>query len=457
MKPLQEEAMVDAAGNATSGVAKNLQKTGGEHSVLQMQLKGQDHHYDIHIGPQALSQLPLLLGARRCAIVTDDVVWALHGKTLCGALGLSRVVMSQLEGWKPVSDETLHLPQAQDEGSIQLLSVSVVPNGEASKNMDQLSRLYKDFVKGGLTRRDMVIAFGGGVIGDLAGYVAATWLRGVDFIQVPTSLLAMVDSSVGGKVAIDLPEGKNLVGAFHQPKAVLVDPRFLDTLPRRQLRDGIAEMVKAAMIRDEALLPMILEQFSDLSGASAAASEIDSEMASEIASEMVSQTTPAADVASRQNKSQTTLSISSMPEINKLLKRAINIKKIVVESDEKEIGDRKLLNFGHTLGHAAESRVGYNPELMTHGEGVAFGMQWITRISEKKGLSEPGTSALLESALAQLGFEIAPLLDFSSLKNWVLRDKKMTEKGLEVILIRKAGEGYVYSLAAGDVDDFFNK
>lgn len=453
MKPLQEEAMVDASGNAASGVAKNLQKTGGEHSVLQMQLKGQDHRYDIHIGHQALSQLPSLLGTRRCAIVTDNVVWALHGKTLCSALGLSLEAIAQLEAWGPALNDTLHLTRTQDEGGIQLLSISVIPNGEASKNMDQLSRLYKDFVKGGLTRRDRVIAFGGGVIGDLAGYAAATWLRGVDFIQVPTSLLAMVDSSVGGKVAIDLPEGKNLVGAFHQPKAVLVDPRFLDTLPVRQLRDGIAEMVKAAMIRDGALLPMILEQFSDLSEASAAASEMDSE----IATDMESQITPAAGDAIRKNKPQTTLPISSMPEINRLLKHAINIKKIVVETDEKETGDRKLLNFGHTLGHAAESKAGYSPELMTHGEGVAFGMQWITRISEKKGLSEPGTSALLESALTQLGFEIAPLLDFPALKSWVLRDKKMTEKGLEVILIRKAGDGYVYRLAAGEVDDFFDE
>lgn len=411
MMSLQEGA---AAGAGTL-VPAHLEKP-AQTSVLRMHLKGQDHDYEIHVGSQALSQLQALLKGRRCAIVTDNVVWALHGKTLCEALGLSASALAEAENALTAGHETLHLTPAQREGEIQLLSVSVVPNGEASKNMDQLSRLYKDFVKGGLTRRDIVIAFGGGVIGDLAGYAAATWLRGLEFIQVPTSLLAMVDSSVGGKVAIDLPEGKNLVGAFHQPKAVLVDPGFLDTLPVRRLRDGLAEMVKAAMIRDADLLPMILEQFV----------------------------------------TQSEMPASRLPEINSLITRAIEIKKKVVEMDEKETGDRKLLNFGHTLGHAAESRVGYNPELMTHGEGVAFGMQWITRLSEKKGLSAPGTSALLESALTELGFETAPPLDFPALKDWVLRDKKMTDTGLEVILIRQPGEGYVHRLAAGEVDGFFD-
>lgn len=298
--------------------------------------------------------------------------------------------------------------------------------------MEQLARLYRDFVRVGLTRRDLVIAFGGGVIGDLAGYAAASWLRGVSFIQIPTSLLAMVDSSIGGKVAIDLPEGKNLVGAFHQPKAVLIHPQFLDTLPVRQLRDGIAEMVKAAMIRDEELLPMILNQFRNLPQ---------------------NQSNDAPTGHNQSQQPQQPQQISALPEINALLKRALSIKKNVVEADEKETGDRKLLNFGHTLGHAAESKGGYSA--LTHGEGVALGMQWITRLSEEKGLSEPGTSEYLESALVELGFETAPPLDFPALKDWVLRDKKMTESGLEVILIRKPGEGYVYPIASEDVDAFF--
>ena len=136
--------------------------------------------------------------------------------------------------------------------------------------------------------------------------------------------------------------------------------------------------------------------------------------------------------------------------------RALNIKKHVVETDEKEIGDRKLLNFGHTLGHAAESRGGYSAELMTHGEGVALGMQWITRVSEAKGLSLPGTSKHLEDALVKLGFEIAPPLDFPALKDWVLRDKKKTESGLEVILIREPGVGYIYTIASEAIDAFFS-
>lgn len=411
--------------------------------LLDMRIKGQDQHYEIHIGDNALDQLQTLLKGRRCAIVSDDIVWALHGKTLCQALQLHPEAYEKIENWGQVLNETLYLSPTSSEclspTSIlcqslsanlnQLLSVSVLPNGEGSKTLEQLARLYRDFVKAGLTRRDIVIAFGGGVIGDLSGYAAASWLRGVSFIQIPTSLLAMVDSSIGGKVAIDLPEGKNLVGAFHQPKAVLINPRFLDTLPVRQLRDGIAEMVKAAMIRDGELLPMILDQFRDLPQ------------------------NQSHDKATAHNQSGQSQPISALPEINALLKRALSIKKNVVEADEKETGDRKLLNFGHTLGHAAESRGGYS--VLTHGEGVALGMQWITRLSEEKGLSEPGTSEHLESALAQLGFETAPALDFPALKDWVLRDKKMTESGLEVILIRKPGEGYVYPIASEDVDTFF--
>ena len=438
------------------------------HSVqLDMRIKGQDQHYEIHIGDNALDQLQTLLKGRRCAIISDDTVWALHGKTLCQALQLHPEVYEQIENWGQVHNETLCLSptsnecqsptsnecltptstecltptstecltptsilyQSSDANFNKLLSISVLPNGEGSKNMEQLMRLYRDFVRAGLTRRDLVIAFGGGVIGDLAGYAAASWLRGVSFIQIPTSLLAMVDSSIGGKVAIDLPEGKNLVGAFHQPKAVLIHPQFLDTLPVRQLRDGIAEMVKAAMIRDEELLPMILNQFRDLPQ------------------------NQSNDSPTGHNQSQQLKQISALPEINALLKRALSIKKNVVEADEKETGDRKLLNFGHTLGHAAESRGGYSA--LTHGEGVALGMQWITRLSEEKCLSEPGTSEYLASALAELGFETAPPLDFPELKDWVLRDKKMTESGLEVILIRKPGEGYVYPIASEDVDAFF--
>lgn len=458
----EERLNTDAsADTSTSTHANSVQ--------LDMRIKGQDQHYEIHIGNNALDQLSSLLKGRRCAIVSDDTVWALHGKTLCQALLLHPGAYEQIESWGQVHNETLCLSPNSSEcqsptstwgqspassrgltptsircqsinsdlgqtldsalNKTQLLSISVLPNGEGSKNMEQLSRLYRDFVKAGLTRRDFVIAFGGGVIGDLAGYAAATWLRGVSFIQIPTSLLAMVDSSIGGKVAIDLPEGKNLVGAFHQPRAVLIHPQFLDTLPVRQLRDGIAEMVKAAMIRDEDLLPMILDQFRGLPR------------------------NQSNDAPTKHNQSQQGQQISALPDINTLLQRALSIKKNVVEADEKETGDRKLLNFGHTLGHAAESRGGYSA--LTHGEGVALGMQWITRLSEEKGLSERGTTDCLESALAELGFESAPPLDFPALKDWVLRDKKMTESGLEVILIRKPGEGYVYPIASDDVDAFF--
>jgi 3-dehydroquinate synthase len=342
-------------------------------------------NYPIHIANGLMKEISLLIGKKRVAIVTDDTVWRLYGTTLMQAL------------------------------LTQPLSISILPHGEASKTMDNLGRLYQDFVKGGVGRSDLIIAFGGGVVGDIAGFAAATWLRGLEFIQIPTTLLSMVDSSIGGKVAVDLPEGKNLVGAFHHPKMVLMDPCLLDTLPPKTLRDGIAEIAKAGYIRDAQLLEMLKTTF-----------------------------------VSPAHKG---LKSSQLPGLETLIKRALTIKKDIVEADEKEAGERKLLNFGHTLGHAIESQGGY--QAITHGEGVALGMQWITRCSEAAGLTDPGTATKLESDLSALGFDKAPPLHWKALKGWVQRDKKMTGAGIDLVLIKRSGEGYIYNLKETDFDRFF--
>lgn len=366
---------------------------------LTITLNAEKTVYAIHIERGSLQALLASMTAQkpRVAIVTDDTVWRLHGETLLDAL------------------------------SIKPLSVSVIPHGEISKNMDTLGQVLRDFIHGGLSRSDLVIAFGGGVVGDLAGFAAATYLRGVAFIQIPTTLLSMVDSSIGGKVAVDLPEGKNLVGAFYHPKAVVIAPAFLDSLEHRQLLDGIAEIAKAAYIMDAPLIDLLKDTFNPPKRQ--------------------------ARFSEQSEEKQIFSGISQLPNLETILRRALSIKKNIVEMDEKESGVRKLLNFGHTLGHAFESQAGYNG--VTHGEAVALGMQWITRCAEAAGLSESGTAQTVENDLVALGFVKAPPLDWQTLKPWVLRDKKMTGSGIDLVLIRQPGEGYVYSLSELDFDLFF--
>lgn len=233
-----------------------------------------------------------------------------------------------------------------------------VPDGERSKSLAQAARLYDAFLAAGADRGAVVVALGGGVVGDLAGFVAATLLRGLPIVQVPTSLLAMVDSSVGGKTGVNVPRGKNLVGAFHQPRLVWIDAGTLATLPLRQRRAGLAEVVKHAAIADAALFAELEQQGPRLLG----------------------------------------------PELDlwlPILERNCRIKAGVVSQDEREAGLRMILNFGHTLGHAVESLARYRGVL--HGEAVAMGMAFAARRSEALGLAPAGTAARLVALLASLG------------------------------------------------------
>jgi 3-dehydroquinate synthase len=233
-----------------------------------------------------------------------------------------------------------------------------VPDGERSKSLAQASRLWDQLLAAGADRGSAIVALGGGVVGDLAGFVAATLLRGVAVVQVPTSLLAMVDSSVGGKTGVNVPRGKNLVGAFHQPRLVWIDAATLRTLPPRQLRAGLAEVVKHAAIRDAGLFAALEAEGEGL--------------------------------------------LAAAPErFVPLLERNCAIKAAVVAADERESGLRMHLNFGHTLGHAVEALARYRGIL--HGEAVAIGMAFAARRSEALGLAEPGTAARLVGLLERLG------------------------------------------------------
>jgi len=282
-----------------------------------------------------------------------------------------------------------------------------VPDGDRSKNLRQAARLYDALLEAGVDRGSVVVALGGGMVGDLAGFVAATLLRGLDFVQVPTTVLAMVDSSIGGKVGVNLPRGKNLVGAFHQPRLVWIDVDVLGSLPRRQRAAGLAEVVKAAAIRDaelfddlEALGPRLLDE---------------------------------------------------APEgLLAVLERACAIKAEVVARDEREAGLRMLLNFGHTLGHAIEALRGYAGLL--HGEAVAIGMAFAARRSEALGLAPAGTADRVATLLERLELptRVPPFPRRAYLR--ALRvDKKRREEHIRFVALRRIGRAETVPLSAAEI------
>ena len=238
----------------------------------------------------------------------------------------------------------------------------VIPPGEAFKTMDTVSHLWQQFLETGLERRGTVIALGGGVVGDLAGFAAATYKRGVRWVNLPTSLLAMVDASLGGKTGADLPQGKNLVGAFHAPRLVLVDPETLNTLPQDELRSGMAEVVKAGIIGDATLFEKCAQGWREIES-----------------------------------------------DLEVLIRKAMAVKIAVIEADPYEGGLRETLNLGHTIGHAVEVVSNYE---LRHGEAVAIGMVAEARLAEKIGIAEIGLAKEIEEVCANLGLPVKIPKDF---------------------------------------------
>jgi len=289
--------------------------------------------YEVTVGAGILERLGDVVRevapAHRYAIVTDTNVGPTYASRVQSALGAERT------------------------------TVFTVPAGEAHKNRESWSRMTDELFSARFGRDSAIVALGGGVVGDLAGFVAATFMRGVPFIQVPTTLLSMIDASVGGKTGVDTPAGKNLVGAFHQPAAVVADLRALGTLPFAQLISGMAEAIKHGVIADASY-------FDSVAAVSDRIDEI--------------------DVAG--------------PQMLDLVARSIEIKADVVARDERETGLRKILNFGHTLGHAIEHMSGYS---ILHGEAVAVGMVLESRIAERLGVAEPGTALRVESVVRAFG------------------------------------------------------
>ncbi len=335
--------------------------------------------YRIAIGPGLLADgesLAAHVRGRHVLVVSDGNVAPLHARTLADTL-------------------QSRLPRAQ-------VIVSCIPAGEASKSLEGFAELMRELADFGATRDACVFALGGGVVGDLAGFAAACWMRGIDCVQLPTTLLAMVDSSVGGKTAVDLPQGKNLVGAFHPPRAVFADTTTLRTLPDRELRAGLAEVVKYGAIRDAAFLDWLAANTDAL------LHRDDAALAQAIA-------------------------------------RSCAHKAAIVERDPFEHGERALLNFGHTFAHAIEAEQGYGG--LNHGEAVAVGMLLAARLSTALELAPAADAARLAALLDGFGLPTAlpTALAPEALLARMRLDKKADAAGLRFVLWDGAGAARVVS------------
>jgi 3-dehydroquinate synthase len=294
-------------------------------------------------------------------------------------------------------------------------TVISIPAGERHKTRETWARVTDEMLAKGFGRDAAIVAVGGGVVGDLAGFVAATYMRGIPFVQVPTTLLAMIDASIGGKTGVDTPAGKNLVGAFHQPAAVLIDPGVLATLPPRELRAGLAEAIKHGIIADAGYFDRTVAALPELLSPGG----------------------------------------STSAAMRSLIEGSIAIKGSVVARDEREHGLRKILNFGHTLGHAAEALSEY---ALLHGEAIAIGMAVESRLAERLGLAESGTADRVRAALAlaTLPCQVPTSLDAERLVALTKTDKKARRDRVEYALPRAigrmAGADSDWGIAVDDAD-----
>jgi len=327
--------------------------------------------YDVVIGSGLLEKSGKLIAdavkGRRAVIVTDDIVNSLYTEKL--------------------------LKSMESEGFTA--DVFVFPNGEESKSHKTLIELYEFLGKKNITRSDFLVALGGGVVGDLTGFAAATYLRGIDYVQIPTTLLAQVDSSVGGKTAVDIEAGKNLVGAFKQPDIVIADTDTLSTLSDEIFTDGMGEVVKYGMIWSRELFDLL----------------------------------------------KTGNVKENLPRI---VEECVDIKRQVVETDEFDTGLRMILNFGHTLGHSIEKF--YNYKGFSHGKAVSVGMYLISKIGEKAGLIETPVSEELKACLIANNMPFEASVDGVSLFSGAVNDKKRFSDNINIILCREIGKADIVKM-----------
>ena len=342
-----------------------------------------DRAYDVVIGPDLLAgigaRLMPMLRRRRVAVLTDETVASHHLDALRAGLAAAEIEMEAL----------------------------ALPPGEATKGWPQFTRAVEWLLEQKVERNDIVIAFGGGVIGDLAGFAAAVLRRGVRFVQIPTSLLAQVDSSVGGKTGINAPQGKNLIGAFHQPSLVLADTALLGTLTARDFLAGYGEVVKYGLLGDAAFFDWL-----ESNGPALAAGDMDARV--------------------------------------EAVRRSVQMKADIVVRDETEQGDRALLNLGHTFCHALEAATGYGDRLL-HGEGVAIGCALAFELSSRMGLCSQEDPSRVRAHLKEMGMKTdladipGDLPDAAALLELMGQDKKVVDGQLRFILARGIGQAFVTS------------
>lgn len=278
------------------------------------------------------------------------------------------------------------------------------PAGEGSKTTSTIVDMVEFMADKGLTRVDGVVALGGGVCGDMAGFAAAIYLRGIKFVQIPTTLLSQVDSSVGGKTGVDLPQGKNLCGAFHQPELVIIDPNVLDTLTPHFFSDGMGEVIKYGCIKSKPLFERLVRENAE-------------------------------------------------DFIEDLIFECVDIKRQVVEKDEKEHGERALLNFGHTCGHAIEKL--WNFETISHGEAVGIGMVMISRVGENMGITEQGTADKIVALLEKYNLKTTDTHSIAEIVDAMRADKKRTGEGIRFAMLGSIGDSFIRPVDNLDIPKIF--
>ncbi len=333
--------------------------------MLSLRVNLPSKEYDIHIGKNLLDDADKLLKefvfGRKVCVVSDSNVFPLYGE-------------KTQEAVKKAGGDVFSL---------------VVKAGEEAKSFENLEYLCREIIRRDFTRSDVLIALGGGVVGDLTAFTASVVLRGVTLIQIPTTILSQVDSSVGGKTAVNVPEGKNLVGTFYQPKLVLIDTDTTKTLPEREIACGMAEIIKYAAIRDENLA----RKLSDGSF-----------------------------------------------KMEEVIHTCCAIKAKIVENDELDTGERMLLNFGHTVGHAVENYTGYGT--YSHGAAVAIGMCAVTKWSEKNGKTQPGTYLKIKELCEQYNLPVE-IENLDKMMPAAMHDKKRSGKTINIVIVEKMGESRI--------------
>lgn len=313
----------------------------------------------------------------KAVVISDENVYPLYGSSVLESLKLADVEAQTI----------------------------VLPAGEKTKSHEALIKVYDELVEMGIQKSDVIIALGGGVIGDLAGFAASSYLRGVGFVQIPTTLLAQVDSSVGGKVAVNLDSGKNLVGAFYHPKMVIIDTKVLETLSDEDYASGMSEAIKTGAIRDASLFDLI-----------------------------------------EKNNGRK----SSFKVIDEIVARCCEIKADVVRHDELDNGIRMILNFGHTLAHAIEKMPDNS---FTHGQAVSIGMVRFAKLGEDLGLTQKGTSQKIKNLVKTFGLPTDVKGDKDKFIKIMKRDKKIREGELNLILLKELGEAFIHKMPISKIGE----